>query len=270
MKILLAAKCPPNGPRKIGGVQSWCKTVGNELIKRGHEVSYWGPGQLTPSTRFDLGILANWDSVSPVAHLCEKRIIISHGIIPAEKPPKGLDSTVVLMFTSEGVKHHWKMDGQIIRQPIDLEFWSPKSIPVEKKNYLTRFSYRNGLSFVPTIAKNMHLKFTHLKNSTPINVRSILRQSACVLATGRASLEAMACGVPVVLCDHRSSYQGPLMDLDTHSAMKRNYSGRGGFAPDPSEVNAAILSAIANGSLRGHVKRHHNAVNVVNKLLESV
>lgn len=262
MKILLAAKCPPNGSRKIGGVQSWCLTVGNELIKRGHSVTYWGPGQRLTG-RFDLGILANWDSVSSIANLCDKRILISHGIIPAEKPH--ISGNMTLMFTSEGVKHHWNMDGTIIRQPIDLDFWCPDKDA--ERIYLTRFSYRNGIPYAPNVAKNLHLKFIHVKNENQNSVREILRKSACVLATGRASLEAMACGVPVVLCDHRSSYQGPLMDLNLHAAMKRNYSGRGGITPNAENLLSAVDHAMDKPSLRNHVKRHHNVIHIVDKLL---
>jgi hypothetical protein len=88
-----------------------------------------------------------------------------------------------------------------------------------------------------------------------------------VLATGRAALEAMACDVPVVICDHRSAYQGPLMDLDIDGSMTRNYSGRGGETPTIENVRAAIEHAIDSGGKREHVLKHHDVRHVVDQLL---
>lgn len=262
MKILLTAKCPPNGLRKIGGVQSWCTTVGRELVNRGHNVVYAGPKDDLKNQHFDFGILANASSVPLAPVFCDKYVTVCHGIIEAEKPP----AIGPVLFTSEGVQAHWGGKGAILRQPIDLDFWRPHDFDLEP-SFLTRFSYRSGLSELKLIAKEMDLEYIHLRNASHTIVREHLRQSACVIATGRASLEAMACGVPVVIADHRSSYQGPLLDLDTEGSMARNYSGRGGVVPDYPNLTKAIIDAIDVGSRREHVERFHNVVNVVDYLL---
>ena len=260
MKILLAAKHAPHGSRPIGGVQSWCRTVAAELSSRGYEVETWGPEQRIPLGGFDLGIIANVNDTARAFAWCQKTIVISHGIIKAEEPEGDL-----VAFTSEGVRDHWKIDGPIIRQPIDTEFWSPHW---NLRINLTRFSYRGGLPFVKTLAIEKQLKYCHLRNASAEKARAEIRKSACVLATGRAALEAMACGVPVVLCDHRSSYQGPLMDLDIDSAMKRNYSGRGGVVPKIENLRQAIDDAMEVGDLRAHVEQYHDVRKVVDQLLE--
>lgn len=231
------------------------------MTRLGHSVFLWGPGQNAKGS-CDLGIVANWECVYPVVHKCKKHVTVCHGIIDAEKPPpKG-----PVVFTSEGVRDYWKGEGPIIRQPIDLDFWSPS--PSEPKHFLTRFSYRLGLPFVQEIADEMGLTYQHVRKLSQHGVRVILRESACVLATGRAALEAMACDVPVVLCDNRSSYQRALMDLNTKSAMQRNYSGRGGITPTRENVRVAIDAAIQRGSLREHVKRYHDVRNIVPELLK--
>lgn len=260
MKILLAAKCPPNGVRKIGGVQSWCTTVAAELVRLGHSVAYWGPGQDTTG-EYDLGILANWNDVKPIVRRCEQHLTVCHGIIEAEQPPKN-DRVV---YTSEGVRDYWKREGLIVRQPIDLDFWCPKDA---QRRYLTRFSYRSGLGFLPDVARDMGLEFQHVRNVSHERAKECLRQSACVLATGRAALEAMACGVPVVLCDHRSSYQDALLDADILGAMSQNYSGRGGITPTRTNVRLAAVEATEVGSLREHVERYHDVRNVTEELLK--
>lgn len=261
MKILIAAKHPPDGALKIGGVQSWSKTVGDELRSRGHEVRYWGPGGCL-SGLFDLGIIANVGDTHGAMQLCEKTIVVCHGIIPAEKPP--LHNVA---FTSEEVRDHWKGDGPVIRQPINLDFWRPAKHKV--KRYLVRFSYRGGLPFVRTIAKRMGLKYLHIKSETQEVVRALLNQAACVVATGRAAVETMACGVPVVICDARA-YQGPLLDPDTLGSMHRNYSGRGGVAANETNVLLEIEKAIECGGLRTHVEVHHNVHAITDQLLAAV
>ena len=84
MRILLAAKHAPHGKRPIGGVQSWCRTVAQELIQRGHEAVTWGPEQPAPLGVFDLGVIANVGDTSRAFDWCQKTINVCHGIIPAE------------------------------------------------------------------------------------------------------------------------------------------------------------------------------------------
>jgi len=262
MKILLAAKHAPHGPRPIGGVQSWCRTVEAELVRRGHDVRTWGPGQPPPLGGHDLGIIANAGDTARAYDWCRKSITICHGIIPAETPPGNN-----VAFTSEEVRARWAGDGPIIRQPIDLEFWTPVRI---RRKFLTRFSYRGGLNFLPVLAKSLGMIPQHVRNSSAEDARKIVRESACVIATGRAALEAMACGVPVVICDHRSSYQQPLLDLDTTGAMERNYSGRGGIKPSMDRVKDAVKTAMKMGSLRAHIEQFHDVKNVTDQLLEAI
>jgi len=262
MKILLAAKHAPHGSRPIGGVQSWCRTVANELTVRGHEVTTWGPEQGIPLGGFDLGIIANVGDTSRAFAWCRKMLLVSHGIIPAEKP----STEHLTVFTSEEIRDHWHGEGPIVRQPINTKFWSPGQWPL--RVHLTRFSYRSGLDFVRDIARAMVLPYRHLRDHNENSVRDILRKSACVLATGRAALEAMACDVPVVLCDHRSAYQAPLMNLNVPKAMLQNYSGRGGITPTIENVRQAIESVMESDTMREHVLQHHRVENIVDQLLE--
>lgn len=267
MRILLAAKHAPHGSRPIGGVQSWCRTVANELARRGHEVETWGPEQPLPVGAFDVGVIANVSDTGRVLGQCKQRVIVSHGIIPAENTSRGQRPGDPMVYTSEEVRDHWGGLGTVLRQPIDLTFWSPGPIPGGKK-YLTRFSYRGGLRFIPSLARELKLEYRHVRNLDSRAVRDILRRSACVLATGRAALEAMACGAPVVLCDHRSAYQGPLMDLDHTTAATRNYSGRGGITPTLHSVREAIKHSIKHGSRRRYVEDTHNVVDIADQILE--
>lgn len=253
MRVLIAAKHPPNGAMPIGGVQTWSKTVGTELSLRGHTVEYWGPELARPEGRFDAGIFANWKHTAAAAEQCSRLLRVSHGIIP--------DESVGDVATSEEVADRWKITGGIIRQPIDLEFWTPSDCP---KTLFTRFSYRGGLTWIRE-AIPRGLEYVHLKSAKPAECREVLQRSAIVVATGRAALEAMTCGACVVIADARE-YQAALVDFNAAGSMSRNYSGRGGVRATPESLEIAVERALDVGPLLNHVWEHHDAKRIVDDI----
>lgn len=259
MRILLAAKHHPNGALKIGGVQSWMTTLAAEFRKMGHEAVIWSPEFARPKGVFDVGILSNASYTRCMARQCHKSIGVSHGIIPDEKPVSGLRYA----FTSEGVKRHWGGSGEIVRQPIDLGFWWQAE---GDREGVVRFSYRAGLPFVEALARDMGHSYRHVKSASPEQAREALLRAACVLATGRAAVEAMACGAPVAICDDRG-YQGPLVAYSIPSQMAENYSGRGGVVATRETVKTAIENAMQAGSQRRHVEAHHDSRKVAEQVL---
>lgn len=250
MRILLAAKHAPHGMNPIGGVQTWCRTVQYQLQLLGHEAHTWGPEQDLPRGWFDLGIIANAADTKGCHHLCNSFLSVSHGIITPERPMEGVPT----VFTSEGVRTHWNGLGEIVRQPIDTEFWTPDE-HVTKRSGIVRYSYRKGLPFLPDLARNMGMPFHHLSGVTQEEARHWLQRAEVVLATGRAALEAAACGAPVVICDHRAAYQGPLAAEFQSDQMEQNYSGRGGV-----EANAENVARLIKGALCYHPDWYRTAV----------
>ena len=257
MKILIAAKHPPGGELAIGGVQTWSKTVGDELQRLGHEVTYWGPEWPVPDVLFDAGILANVAYTRDAEAICWRVLKVAHGVIPDEQGGQGFAAT------SEEVAKAWGCDGPVIRQPIDLDFWQPAE---RSRTLLVRHSYRRGLDYLPELAASLGLTYVHLRRDPPEIVRDRLQRAAVVIATGRAAVEAMACGAPVVIADDRK-YQGPLLDPDPVGAMARNYSGRGGVVPTPEVMRDAIVEARKRGSLRAHAEAYHDVRVVTNQIL---
>jgi glycosyltransferase involved in cell wall biosynthesis len=255
VRVLIAAKHPPGGKLPIGGVQTWSATVGEELRRLGHEVTFWGPEWPLPDARFDAGILANVMHTRAAEPLCDRVVRFSHGIIPDEAGGPGYQAT------SEEVRDRWGCDG-VIRQPLDLRFWTTGNRP---RTLLVRHSYRRGLDYLPKLAAARGLSYAHLRGDTPEVVRDTLQRASVVVATGRAAVEAMACGAAVVIADDRP-YQGPLLDPDPIGAMTRNYSGRGGFVPTREAMRQAIEAA--RGDLRAHVEAHHDVRRVTARILE--
>lgn len=257
MRLLIAARHVPNGPRPVGGVQTWCATIADEFERRGSEVVLWQPGMRLEGT-FDAGIFSNIADTRSAMVFCRRTLAVCHGIIGAERPPAR-----DVVFTSEEVRDHWKVDGPIIRQPIDLGFWAPAPV---RRHLVVRFSYRLGLDFIEDLAESLGAGYVHLSNEKHSKVREILLQAKCVIATGRAAAETMACGIPVVICDDRT-YMGPLLDNDTLGSMTRNYSGRGGIPPTADNVRFAIHTAIERGGLRSHAMQHHDVHTIADQLL---
>lgn len=257
MKILIAAKHPPNGAMKIGGVQSWSVTIADQLRIQGHEVVFWGPELPLPEGRFERGVFSNFMHTARAAALCDDYVVVSHGVVKDERPGTGRT-----LYTSEEGRSHWGTPGSILRQPIDTEFWSPRGF---RGNKLVFYSYRApGLAVGPVTAWRLGLEFVHIKNVAQEVARDAMRNAACVLASGRAALEAMACGAPVVICDHRAPYQSALMDANIERQMKINYSGRGGSAPDVDSLCSAIVSA---QDRRDHILLNHDARKIAKELM---
>lgn len=268
MKVLLAGKYTHLGRNPIGGLQSWIETVGTELERCGHTVDYWEPHDFPSCNNsanygktFDIGILANIELTRPALVCCRKSILVSHGIIEAEKPDLSCDR---LMFVSEGVQNHWGLEGEIIRQPIDLNFWRPEAID---RTMVTRYSYRGGNTHCKAVAKHLGLNFHHAKGVSHLKARKAINKSKIVFATGRAALESMACDVPTVIYDHRSAYQAPLLGVNVQSEMENSYSGRSGFTPSREQLLAATKDTLEAGGLRSWVAKHHDVRNIVNQLL---
>lgn len=259
MKILITGKFTHLVSRPIGGLQSWIKTVSSELESRGYHVDVKEPHELD-GTKYDLGIFANIKLTGHAVKNCKRSILVSHGIIDAEKPDDSCDR---LVFVSEGVRDHWKMDGDIIRQPIDLEFWKPQRLI---KNKITRYSYRNGNMHCEKVSKALDLPFYHAKNMTHEQARDVINSSCLVFATGRAALESMACNVPTVIYDHRDAYQPPLMGIDRLKEMQNSYSGRSGYTPTPDKVINQCKNILDRSDWREWVAKYHDVKEIVNQL----
>ena len=264
MKIIIAGKYAPDGATPIGGSQSWIATVAAELKRRGHIVTLWEPGRPL-NGRYDLGIIQHVKHTAAVAGLCDKSVQICHGIIDEEKPGDCCD---IVAYVSEGVRDHWQGAGPIIRQPIDLDFWKPQG--VERNGGAVRFSYRtNTLPHAKETANELGMAYKQIRSATPEQARDELSRAQLVFATGRAALEAMACGAPVCIYDHRSAYQGPLLGPpELYMNAQQSYSGRGGYEPNGCALMVRVQEILQRKqSPRDWVIAHHDARKITKDLL---
>lgn len=262
MQVLLAALHPPGGVLRHGGVQSWISTVARRLFLEGCSVSIWGPDLPLPEHRFDLGVFAHGPRTIAAAPLCKRLALVSHGIIDEERP----DGPGIKIFTSEEVRDFWKGVGPVLRQPIDLEFWTPDySRP---RNTLVFYSYRaNRVFSLDRLARRLGLEFVWLKNVEAQAAHSCLQGAAVVCASGRAALEAMACDAPTMICDWRDYNGGPLVCPNMDKAREHNYSGRGGVSPVDIDMEQLARETMKLQRPREYVIAHHNARRITMELL---
>lgn len=258
MRVLLAAKFVPTGPNPIGGVQTWVATVRRELERRGYEVAEWQPGFRDPKPA-DLGIFAHLSLTGHLSGHCDRLVAVCHGIIRPEQPLPA-DKR---FFVSENVRGYWSCGGEILRQPIDLTFWTPPGPEAERKGAV-RFSYRRSKTRCADAAEALGLDLSYVRNASAEGARYALQRASLVFASGRAALEAMACGAPVVIYDNRSAYQAPLMDTDLQRQMEHSYSGRGGIRPALHDLVEA--GRLARPS-RDWVEQHHDVRAICDRLL---
>lgn len=263
MRILLASGHRVTGQHTIGGVQSWIDTVARCLMARGHDVLVSGPkGAPGMRAKFDIGILAHARRTAVLSALCRRVAWISHGVIAEEEPPKGGK----IFYTSEDVRDRWaRAGGVVVRQPIDLSFWTPSE---ERRSTLVFYSYRApDACGLDNLADALGLEFRWLKDAKPEQARATLRGAALVCASGRAALEAMACGAPTLILDHRPYNGGPLVEPDLEKAMRANYSGRGGFDPASIDLVPIARAAMATQFPRAYVAEHHDVEIVADEML---
>lgn len=261
MRILLAAKHPPAGDVAFGGVASWCKTIADQFSAVGHECVFWGPGRRPPDGFFDVGIISNIKATKRSLQWCDRIVNVCHGIVPEESP----SDEYPVIYTSEELRDRFPVDGVVIRQPIDLHFWRAGN---GRNAELVFYSYRSDdVLGLDVIARNLGLGFVHLRGVNAIEARERLQSASLVCASGRAALEAMACETPTVILDYRSYNGQPLCCPSIQSAMKTNYSGRGGVNPANIDLESLFRQTMAFQRPREHVCDHHDAQKIATEIL---
>lgn len=258
--------------KKLGGSETFTYTLIAELKKQGHDVQFFTfhKGSVSSQVEKNLGckyidlqnvahpvqfdlILANHHTtVAEAFTSCEGFIIQTcHGTIPKlEQPSAWADSFVGI---SNEVRMHLKSKGfpsVLILNGIDCERFTPKrKINTTLQNVLS-------LSHSDKLNKKLAIYFSkkginficHNKYTNPTwNIEQSMNNADLVISLGRGCYEAMACGRPVLVLDHRP-YQAPMGDglllpENIDKIIKNNCSGRTNKYTD---IYAMLDAALVN------------------------
>lgn len=233
--------------RKIGGSETFTYTLVGELVRRGHQVDLFTnqPGIVSRKIQEDFNvklghhgpydlILANHNTT--VEKLYDEGFVIQtcHGTTPKLEQPSRLANAWVSV--SQEVKLHLqskRFESTVILNGIDCNRFKPKfklnksikkilslTHSVSVNNFLKEYCHTRDIKF---IAANKYLN--------PLwEIEKLINQADLVVSLGRGAYEAMACGRPVLVYDHRP-YQwamgdGMIMPYNIEHLVKKNCSGR--------------------------------------------
>lgn len=249
----------------FSGSDTYLLTLGKELLQRGHTVHIFTEHAGLAARYFeDAGIKvldslpekeAPWDLSHEydVIHghhhttmqLVDTRfpnvpkLFVCHGILPQlETPPAGVTISKYIAVSEETqekrLKEEFGKDSEIIRQPVDLEKFSPlKTFKFrQKKIRIVIISNYFGISYSASeVWEAVNILGAELNVIGPGGIMTndpsrYIQQADIVISLGRGIVEGMACGKPVIVGDY-NGYDGPWFDEKGYLEIrKNNFSGR--------------------------------------------
>jgi glycosyltransferase involved in cell wall biosynthesis len=266
---------------KLGGSETWVRTMYDELVRCGHDVHIYTPvhqlwrdiPDFIPKLHYDLGILNHSNCVKHLAGAnIGRRIFTSHGIIPQpEWPIPGCD---VYVAVSEEVQasmaDRYGVESVVIRNPINLDRFRPTR-PLSPVLRRVLFLSNYGWTVAETMAEGAQdLEFRRVGGEHRIeNVEEAINWADLVVGLGRSVYEAMACGRNVVVYD----YQGAdgFVDTDTiYEYRKRNCSGRTNrikLSPGTFRYELNRYDPSLGPQLRVYAEAHHDVRQIAEEYL---
>lgn len=231
---------------KAGGTETYTFTIIEELIKRGFNVEYFTFNKGVFSEKIELDLKVRFMSktcydliianhYTCVNYLFDRGFVIQtcHGIFPKrERPSKFANAYVAI---SDEVKNHLLKAGirsEIIWNSINVaRFRIEKEVNAEIKTVLSLCHSQQANELLRKVCKELDVTLIEQsKHENPVwAVEDLINKADIVVGLGRSAFEAMACGRPVIIFDHRHYYvacgDGYVKDFLLDS-IKYNCSGR--------------------------------------------
>ena len=210
-----------NHMKAYGGTQRWVETMAEYLsewnfitiLVKEFDYKKWGHLRKfayvatdikdVALEEFDYGVLAH--NRKDVVKNCKKRIGVSHGKVPAEKPIPGCHKYVAV---SEFVKHNWEdvldkaIFTNVVHNPVNLEEFRVIREPNEKIERVAHVSPYTDIPHLEEACKEMGIEFRRAKSEK--DMLEVYNWADLVVGFGRCCFEAMACGREVFIYDFRS------------------------------------------------------------------
>lgn len=229
-----------------GGSETFTYTLIKELIRREYDVEYFTliKGCFSNRMETELGVKfktkKKYDLVLANHNTCVEALVgigfiiqTCHGIFPNLEQPSPYANFHVSI--SQEVQNHLAMKNFasiLILNGIDTEkFYSKNNINNVVTNVLSLCQSDTANNFLKKNCDQLKINFNFIdKNSNPVwDVEKLINEADLVVGLGRSVYEAMACGRPVIIFDHReyseSFADGYVTNILT-SSIVNNCSGR--------------------------------------------
>lgn len=230
---------------KIGGSETFTYALISAMKKKGMEVDYFTfvKGLVSEKIEQELEVQymakKKYDLILASHTTCVKKLFhrgfiiqICHGIFPAlEQPSPYADFHVAISYEVKKHLASLKVESTIINNGVDCKRFFPKN-PVNKKliSILSLCQSEEANQNIRDIcSKNNWNFFSINKFEQQIwDVEKYINKADLVIGLGRSAYEAMACGRPVLIYDHRpytDCYSDGYLS-QIHESLKFNCSGR--------------------------------------------
>lgn len=246
MNVLVAN----NKLERVGGTETFTFTLIQELLRQGHKVEYYTrrKGQVSERIEQELGVrfktrrsydivFANHNKIVRKLYFLTNSPIIQtiHGISPkVERPSIFADKYVAISDEiRDFLKSKYKIDATIIYNGINCnKYYSIYPIHNNLKSVLSLSQSEQANILLREVCKDLDIKFLEANkqgNTIVTEVLDIINEVDLVVGIGRSAYDAMACGRPVVIFDHRK-YMGNKGDgyvnENINEILYNNCSGR--------------------------------------------
>ena len=248
-----------------GGSETWTMTMYDHL-KKNHDVDVYvsrsGVNRLIFATadknkHYDLALINHNTCLKELLDWnISKRIFTSHGVIPElEKMKPGADYYVAV--SEEVQKKFQEFNPEVIRNPIDTDYFLPTKINKSLKNILYLNNHAKINPWTPKIIKVCrHFNFRIVADHQPTTIKNI-EWADLVLSVGRGCYESLSCGKNVLVIN--KTFDGMVTHENIFELRKNNCSGRRfNLEWDSETLKAELKKYNPDRNMRDYILKNNN------------
>ena len=262
-----------------GGSETWTMTMFDYLSKKHGVDVYVAKGvnnlinaDCSKEKHYDLAIINHNSCLKDTKDWnIETRIFTSHGVIPyLEKPISGADKYIAVSEEVQAGMKEIGFDAEVIRNPIDAEFFTPTPINRHLENILFLNNHARKIPYTEKViaACSQDYNFRILSDHKG-DVKTHISWSDLVITVGRGCYESLACGKNVMVINR--FFDGMVTPESIFEFRKNNCSGRRfGFEWTAEDLKKELKKYNPDRNMRGYILEHNNINIIADEYLRSV
>ncbi|HLG91240.1 MAG TPA: hypothetical protein VI336_03740 [Candidatus Saccharimonadales bacterium] len=276
----------------LSGVPTYTLTLYKELVKRGHKVAVYSPGNgplaelMDARPNFDK--LETPDVILAQANKCAIRmkdrfpkvpmIFINHGVLPAlEQPPRiPIDWYIAVNEQSVNLLIRQYVDPEridIVRDFVDTERFKPLEPLQAKPRVLFISNYKKWKTYytIEAACKNLGLEFRAVGSpyGRSRDIVKDINQADLVISMGRGIIEAMACGRAAISYSELlgDGYLTPRVYMESRARNFGGYECRYAFNVEALAAEINKYSPNSGRVNRDLALKYHDSVKGTDEIL---